>query len=138
MRHLDADRAMGRTNEEICLPILETHLNTTLKKNKWNAVFDFKNDTEDIWVELKSRRVNHNKYPTTIITKNKLAVCTDDTKSYYIAYKFEDGVYIIRYNKALFDTFPYDDNYLRSPRGGISNTPQKIVFIPIKNLTRVH
>ena len=137
MRHRNDDIQMGMSNEDHCRPLLESYLKTTLKKNNWNAVFDFKNENEDIWVELKSRRVNKERYPTTIITRGKLDFCSDLTKSYYIAFQFEDGLHIIKYDNELFDTFAFYTKYMRSPRYGASNNVQSVVFIPVSKLTKI-
>ena len=88
-------------------------------------------------MELKSRRIAHDRYPTTIITRGKLNFCSDPTKRYYIAYYFSDGLYIIKYDKDLFETFNYDNNYQRTPRYGVSNNPQSIVYIPVDLLVKV-
>jgi hypothetical protein len=137
MRHYNDDVQMGLANEDRCLPILETHFKTTFHHNRRYTVFDYKNENEDIWVELKSRRVPYARYPTTIITRNKLNFCLDASKSYYIVYQFEDGLYYIKYNKELFDTFQSDNAYRRSPRFGIRNNVQQVVFIPIGELTKI-
>jgi hypothetical protein len=137
MRSISEDLEMGFNNEQLALPRLERHLDTNLRVRGQYAVLDFSNQTENVFVELKSRRIPHNAYATTIITKNKVDVCADPNKRYYFAYLYTDGLYIIQYNKELFDTFERNEAYQRGFRTGATNNPQSIVYIPVNLLTKI-
>jgi hypothetical protein len=100
------------------------------------STFDFKNKSQTVFIELKSRRIKHDDYPTAIIGLNKVRACADPTKSYWFFFNYTDGLYYIRYNESLFNTFRTMNNYMRGDRVGCLNTPQDIVHIPVENLTK--
>lgn len=80
-------------------------LNPNLKeiKNKF-APFDFVDDTNTVYVELKTRRNKRNQYPTTMVPESKIKkIVVGNT--YYFAFKFTDGLYYIKYDKEIFDSF---------------------------------
>lgn len=64
--------------------------------DKW-FVFDY--SCEDCYVELKSRRCNHDKYTDTMIGLNKINYCCKSKKPVYFCFNFEDGLYYWKYNE---------------------------------------
>jgi len=66
--------------------------------------FDFRDEDNSIFIELKTRRNNKDKYPTTMVPYSKI-LKIEEGNTYYFAFKFTDGLYYIKYEKDLFDTF---------------------------------
>ena len=132
-----ADLLFGRGSEWNNKTTLETYLNTNLRALGTYDVFDFTNTNNTVYVELKSRRIRHDAYPTAIIGANKVDWCTDPSKTYWFAYAYADGIYIIKYDKELFDTYQRIDEYQRGTRPDCANNPKRVVLIPHQHLTRV-
>lgn len=133
-----SDYSFGTTNELPVLPILETFFKTPLKRRGGMSSFDYDNADSNpstvMCIELKTRRIKHDKYPTTIIGANKVAVAAaNPDRVYWFCYKYEDGIWGIQYDKTLFGTFEHSD-YSRGSRSDFHNQPQECYFIPIKKL----
>jgi hypothetical protein len=134
-----SDLDFGINNEAIVLSLLEQHFKTTFNRNKRGAVFDYTSTDGSIEVELKSRRVAHNKYDTTLVGQNKVTHCDKDAgKTYYFAFLFTDGLYIIKYEPEVFVTYERDDNYRRGARSDCYNPIQHLVKIPVCSLSMIH
>ena len=94
--------------------------------------YDFYSKTKRI--ELKTRNNTIYTYPTTMIGVNKIKNAESFEGDYYFAFKFKDGLYYIKYDKKLFETFEIKlggrcDRY---------RIEQKLYyFIPIENLTEI-
>lgn len=104
-------------------------------KSGW-SLFDYQNESNTVFVELKSRRIRHDAYPTALIGLNKVEACNDPTKKYWFCFNYIDGLYYIQYDKALFDTFERNDSYWRTPRTGCANREQRVVYIPVSSLRK--
>ena len=105
-------------------------------------MFDYDNleeaSTQTMFIELKSRRIPHNLYPTTIIGANKVATAeANPDRSYWFCYKYIDGIWGIKYDKALFATFERSD-FSRGERSDYHNIPQECYFIPREHLISIH
>jgi hypothetical protein len=137
MRHQQDDLLFGGASETRNINTLSTFFGTILNKTAANHTFDFTDEARTIFVELKTRRINHNQYPTAIIGKNKIDFCSNPDTRYYFVYQYNDGLYYIEYDKDLFATFDVESNYYRSPRRGCINHPQTIVHIPHTSLKRM-
>lgn len=133
------DIAFGEASEMTTHEILEAYLDTTLERKGGFAVFDFENPTKTIFVELKSRRIKHDTYDTAIIGLNKIAFCNQiPDVDYWIAFCYTDGIYVIQYEKELFDGFEVRHNYQRGSRSDATNRPQSIVMIPTNLIIKVN
>jgi hypothetical protein len=89
-------------------------------------------------VELKSRRISHNQFPTAIVGTNKIDYCTNPNIVYYFVWVYKDGIFYLKYDKKLFDTFEKDDMYKINYRYDVGRTEMsKIVRIPYKHLTKI-
>jgi hypothetical protein len=130
------DVAMGLDSESRNFLTLQKYLSTTLQHNGTYAVMDFSNPTKTVYVELKTRRIRHNQYPTALIGKNKIDFCNDPTKSYYFVYSYIDGLYSIKYNKVLFDSFQ-TSAYTRNDRPDAPAVENVVVYIPHEHLERI-
>jgi len=133
------DIAFGTQSEKANLDILQTFLDTQLERKGGYAVFDFENPQKTIFVELKSRRIKHDTYDTAIIGFNKIAFANhfDDGTQFWFAFCYTDGVFVIKYNKTQFNEYEVRDNYVRGARNDTTNQPQKVVMIPISDLTEL-
>jgi hypothetical protein len=133
------DLAFGEANEMTTHEVLEAFLDTTLERKGGYAVFDFENPTKTIFVELKSRRIKHDTYDTAIIGLNKIAFCDQvEGVQYWIAFCYVDGIYVIKFDKEVFDGFEVRHNYLRGARSDVYNKPQSVVMIPTNLLVKVN
>jgi len=130
------DLVFGYASEAVNRAVIEQFLNTTLEKTESYSVMDWSDKNKTVYVELKTRRINHDAYPTAIIGANKVAFCSDPNKEYYFCYSYLDGIYYIKYNAETFAQFQRDDNYQRSYRPDTSNNASKVIFIPVNLLTR--
>ena len=81
------------------------------------------------YYELKSRRCNYNKFPTTIIGQDKIL-----NNSIFI-FNFQDGMYYIKYDKEVFKKF--NVNYFNREREGVYDKRKPYIFIPIKELIKM-
>ena len=133
------DIAFGTKSEEANLDILQTFLDTQLERKGGYAVFDFENPTKTIFVELKSRRIGSRTYDTALIGFNKVAFANhfDDGTQFWFAFCYTDGVFVIQYNKKQFDEYEVRNEYVRGARNDTTNKPQKVVLIPITDLTEL-
>lgn len=133
------DIAFGTKSEEANLDILQTFLDTQLERKGGYAVFDFENPTKTIFVELKSRRIGSRTYDTALIGFNKVAFANhfDDGTQFWFAFCYTDGVFVIKYNKKQFDEYEVRNEYVRGARNDTTNKPQKVVLIPITDLTEL-
>ena len=130
-----ADLAFGTSNETNVLETLQTFFQQTLQRQGGYSVMDYTNPTRTLFVELKTRRIRHNQYPTAIIGRNKVQFCNDPNKEYYFVFCYTDGLYYIKYEKDLFDSFEVSD-YTRGERTDCENRVQEVVYIPHEHLTR--
>ena len=137
MRHQTEDLTFGKASEMKNHATLESFVGTPLASTPPYHCFDFTDKENTVYVELKTRRIKHNQYPTTLIGKNKVDFCSDPSKRYYFCYAYLDGLYAVKYDADLFKTFEVDDEYTRSDRAGCRNGSQQIVHIPSRYLTAV-
>jgi hypothetical protein len=131
-----ADLAFGRASELNVMNSLQRQFNTELVYGGNYATMDYHNKTNTMYIELKTRRITHDKYETAIIGHNKIKFCSDDTKQYYFCFAYEDGLYYIQYDKAVFDAFRVEENYRRSFRPDTYNPLQTVIHIPTNLLRR--
>lgn len=130
------DLIFGSKNENKVLPIIRKFFGFSdleIDENNPFSTIDFKNDF--ILVELKSRRINHNKYNTCFIGYNKFKhFKKNNDKECYIVYKYEDGLYYVKFNYELFKTF--ERQMQNTWRDGICET-SKVVLIPVNHLLKM-
>jgi hypothetical protein len=125
------DYEFGIKSQIDVFPILSTFFGgnitpTTNKMDPWDFVGD------DNVYELKSRCVTYSKYPTTIVGLDKIK---DIAKKIVFLFKFTDGLYYIRYDKALFDTFTVEA--FRRYRVGVNDKEKAYIYIPTEHLKRI-
>jgi hypothetical protein len=136
---IKADREMGQKNEHATLPILSAFFKTDLKKeeNKY-SINDFMNEAKTISIELKSRRIPHNKFPTSIIGYNKIKYCTNPDIKYYFAWVYSDGIYYIKYDKDEFSKYRIQKDFQRGFRYDVNKIEfSSVVHIPYEKLQKI-
>jgi hypothetical protein len=88
------DLAFGFEKEDTEFSRIKNAIDSNLKKTSASYVFDYESDVS--LVELKSRRNTKDKYPDTMVGKNKLDHKSDKIK--YFVFSFTDGLYYWKYN----------------------------------------
>ena len=131
-----ADLEFGTRNEDTIKNQIEAIAGTPLIKQGGYSVMDYTNDTKTVYVELKTRRIKHDDYPTALIGANKIEFCSDPEKNYFFVFCYSDGIYYIKYDDSLFNTFERSDNYYRGERDDCINNAQSVFYIPINHLTK--
>ena len=93
------DRAFGLMCEEKCKTKIEDYLNTKLEKTKGRYHnFDFVDEKNKIYVELKSNRCLSTQYKYSIFSIYKLYfIQNNPSYKYYIAFKFIDALLIFKF-----------------------------------------
>ena len=128
-KHIDLKYGIQKENE--ILPIIKGFFNDpTIYKLDKNNEFDFKGDNK--YIELKSRRNNYAKYPSTMIGLNKFDKASKLIEKVYFMFSFNDGLYYYKYEKA--------DKFEIKQAGRWDRGCQEIkpyVFIPIENLLKI-
>ena len=127
---LEKDLSFGNNQENLLLDLLKTYFNTNIiKSNIKNSWYDYY--CENNYYELKSRKFNLNKYPTTMIGANKIMKASEVKADVYFIFNFVDKVGYIKYDPILFNTFEIK-NGGRFDRGRIELN--KYYYIPVKHL----
>jgi len=130
-----ADFDYGIISEKKNIDILTDFFKTKLIKDPFRyAPFDFHNEEKSMYLELKSRKINKNQYPTTIISQLKIDSIIKEniaTRKYYFVFKYLDALCYIEYDKEVFKDFKVDDTYLQ--RG----YKEKVCYIPVNKLKEI-
>jgi hypothetical protein len=121
----------GKKQEAIVLPIIrEFFADETIRPNEERyAKYDFTSNCLNF--ELKSRTISANKYPTTMITKDKLSVSSED-KGLILLFSYTDGLYFVEYDFDIFASFE-SKPFQRNPESGEWKEKEHI-YIPIDYL----
>ena len=126
------DNSFGLTEEDKILPILEKYFGEKITKslNKYE-----KWDGEGLTslYEIKSRTNKHNAFNDTIIAMNKVV---QTSKAQFFIFNFTDGIYYIKYNETLFNSFT-SSPFLCHKREDIIDTIKQYYYIPIKHLSLI-
>lgn len=119
------DNRRGLIEQKNLLPKLKEYFKKDIVEID-NKLSPFDYECSKYYYELKTRTNTLNKYPTTMIGRNKIG----GSKKTKLIFKFTDCLTYIKYNKELFDTFEikkFDRN---------SKEPNKkdYIYIPIEHL----
>jgi hypothetical protein len=125
-----SDIKFGFKNEKDTIDIIRLYFQDNIQKMKRYDKYDFMG--ECCYYELKSRRNKYRDYPTTLIPADKI----DDTKNIIFIFNFTDGLYYIKYNKEIFDTFEKKP-FKRHQRVGYNDKQKDYYFIPIEALNYI-
>lgn len=96
LKYLQYDLEFGISAEDEIKELLEHKFNCGLNKQSKYSCFDYVSNCENIYIELKTRRCNFDKYPDTMIGYNKVKKSislVNSGKKVYFIFKFEDGIY---------------------------------------------
>ena len=85
--------------------------------------------------ELKSRKINHNQFPTILISHRKIIKGSSNGCDLVLLFLFLDGLYFIRYEPMLFSNFDIGDFVRYRDGQGEKDT---VIHIPIKHLTKIN
>lgn len=99
MEKFREDMKFGIEKEINQLGLIKSAIDINLKRSmKTNATFDYYSD--NTLAELKSRRNNHNTYPTTMVGYNKIEYALKHPeKQAYFCFCFLDGLYYYKFSK---------------------------------------
>lgn len=133
------DLKFGELNEKTTISKFNEYFKTKLIKNQQKfGVIDFFNEDKSIYLELKSRRINHDKFPTALIGMNKIKYLQKINCDAYIGYKYDDGLFFIKYDKDLFNTFYLEKDYKRGYRADVGEEKSDVLHIPYTKLTKIN
>jgi len=92
------DYNFGLQCENNIINTLQNYFNddSITKLNRYST-FDFKGNQK--YIELKTRRVNYSKYPTTMIGYNKIMKALEINEDVYFIFNFTDGIYYYKFDK---------------------------------------
>lgn len=96
MNKYNQDILFGNEGEEISQSIISDYFNCVAAKTSKYDAFDYIDKSRKLLFELKRRRNNKDKYPTTIVPYTKiLKGMTEINKGYkiYFCFLFTDGLY---------------------------------------------
>lgn len=125
--------AYGKQSQQDNLELLKQLVPNIVEIEDTFYPFDFRDEDNTIFIELKTRRNNKDKYPTTMVSHSKI-LKIEEGNTYYFAFKFTDGLYYIKYEKELFDTFEIKIGG-RNDRG--IPEYEDYVYIPVELLTPI-
>jgi hypothetical protein len=134
------DLAYGEANETNINGRLNQTFGATLVRRGGYNIFDYVGRSDmgkTIEVELKTRRIAHDKYATALIGRNKIEYCSNPETDYYFAFSYLDGIYYIKYDPALFASFESRDDFVRSEREDTPTVNQSVIYIPTNLLSRM-
>lgn len=122
------DYKFGTAQENLVLPKLRDFFKRKIERsNDPFCKFDFYD--EEYNYEMKSRKNTYNKYPTTMITEDKIS----NEKKLILLFNFLDGLYFIEYDKEKFDKY---ERQMFSRANEEWNKKQHL-YIDIKDLTPI-
>lgn len=88
------DLKFGDNNECSLLPLFRKQYGADIKKSTYRySFFDYSDD--QTLLELKSRRINHDKYPTALCNLEKIKKLAQDPRQAYLIFSYLDGVFEI-------------------------------------------
>lgn len=127
------DMNFGLKSEEKNKATLEHFFGCGLKKTGTYDPMDYTDETQTIFIEMKTRRIKHDQYPTALIGKNKVDFCKTSNATCYFVYVYLDGMFYVKYDPELFATFECAD-FERGWREGGIQPKQLFYYIPHQHL----
>ena len=86
------DLSFGYTSEENLLPLFRrVYGNKIVKSADRYSFFDFSDD--DSLIELKTRRIKHDRFPTALCNLKKVKKLAADPRQAYLVFSYLDGVF---------------------------------------------
>ena len=94
MVNISADLQFGMDMEDRVLTLLKEKVNKNIIQTPKYHSFDYLDASNNIYYELKTRRVKHDTYPDSMVGYCKLKFAKENTDNNYIfLFKFTDGLY---------------------------------------------
>ena len=128
------DISFGLSQEEKLLPVLKNVFSKDLipTPNHYN-LFDFIDINNNVYVELKSRRVRSDQYLDTMISLKKIQFAKENLdKTFYFVFNFLDQILFWKYNA--------NDNINYRIGGRVDRNKselQEYAFIPVRYLSKL-
>ena len=92
MVNISKDLHFGLAQEDKVLSILQNKINTNITKTSQFHAFDYFYD--NVYYELKTRRIKHDTYTDTMVGYNKLKFAKENPQYKYVfVFNFTDGLY---------------------------------------------
>lgn len=110
---LKRDLKFGLNEEVLQKSLLEKWVGGSIKKLDCMNLFDFEVSNQKIFLELKSRRITHNKYKTAFIGQNKVNYAVEKVKEGYevfFIFNYVDGLYYVKFHHNMTK---YPTKYLK-------------------------
>tara|TARA_S200002703_G_scaffold121986_1_gene107878 strand:+ start:1390 stop:1893 length:504 start_codon:yes stop_codon:yes gene_type:complete len=86
------DLSFGYTSEENLLPLFRrVYGDKIVKSSDRFSFFDYSDD--DSLIELKTRRINHDRFPTALCNLEKVKKLAADPRQAYLVFSYLDGVF---------------------------------------------
>ena len=134
LRRQSDDLRMERTymNDERIINAIRTLPDCeNLIKQKHYSVIDFRSDKA--YLEIKSRRIKHDKHPTCIVGVNKINEFRRNNLTNYVCWLYVDGLYYLRVD---LDNWNYESHIMTTERDvGIEDS--MVYHIPYQHLTKL-
>ncbi len=104
MKHIrQRDLDFGFQQEDDLFSKMKDKYGENICKTKAGCRVDY--ESEDVLVELKSRRNKYRAYPTTMISKGKIDYMLNSHKQSFCAFNFTDGLYDIQITPEIISQF---------------------------------
>jgi len=108
MNHIrQRDLKYGFQKEDDLFSKMKDKYGENICKTKALSRVDYESD--DVEVELKSRRNKYRTYPTTMISKGKIDYMLNSDKQSFCAFNFTDGLYDIKITPDIISKFELRD-----------------------------
>jgi hypothetical protein len=134
-KSLKNDIEYGNRAEIEVIKLLRVHFGENILQNTYCfAIYDDNCKETNTNYEIKARRCAMGSYPNTIIPCSKIAKKQEKDKLIFV-FLFTDGLYYIKYDRKVFETFGTDD--ITYYRKGIQAKPVKHIFIPTELLVKI-
>jgi hypothetical protein len=137
MVNYEKDYLFGEKQEKKIEKYLEAKWEGIVHQDRY-IQYDFINDKVNI--EVKSRKyLNHNSYPTTLLTMNKISPTSTKKTIFVFNFVFDmtrdmSEIYYIEYNEAKFSKY----NRKMFSRANIKSDEKEYIYIPSEDLTLLH
>lgn len=135
LQAFNRDYQYGRQSEYSSLPTIRRYFNDdtiNIHDDRYSR-YDYVSAAFGTKYELKTRRLKHNAFPTTLLPLGKI-LAENPTGSVFL-FKFSDGLYFITYDRKVFSGFQIA-TLCRQDRFGY-DTAQEYIFIPVNLLTEI-
>lgn len=117
----------GLSNENKILLIIQDVFSKSIKRSKYKySKYDYYDKQTKYIFELKTRRIEHSKYPTALLN-----VCKLNYNNLIIIYEYTDGLFYIKYDEDLFNSFNSNLQHINN-----YSKIQNVIHIPYQFLTK--